>query len=838
MTIQQQQASDRPSVFGVDPSAVVQLEDEDESEIAVRTSGDVTSTGTAPAVAPSAPAQSEPEPEWELQLPDFIASEPVITLATAVSGTTGSTGRDTHVELSMETISDTVPLDDFIRDCLAAKGGHKQAAAALSNQQQQQRLSIVKKQTLPLWGLRFGYLVHELLPALGGRDALHGKTTGEVKDMIVQITNFNRKDDGKESSSSGEAAVAVGSSQAASSSVDAIKDQPSISLCEYMLHHHNRSDAVSLRADWYIIHPHSYVFLDVVESIEDFLLREHASQQEMRAQQQADRPVSPSSASNASNASSASSSASSNGSASQYSEQDYAKINDVVIWMDIFSLPQVQPSDGADNTNTESNASTITNTRQRSGSGSSDVSRGSFGNSIAGLGSGERTVEWFQHILVDTIQSIGNVLLVCLPTIQSLHKHVFTRAWCVYEMYACLHTHHNAAFGTHPNKHAPCRFELTSSAFDIHEFEHTLTHRGSKEFFDFIGHKRDTTNTTNTTNTNNKQTSSENPVETLERSKATLQTDTHNIHNALLLSILSSQTANTAASSSSSSAGSKAAQQQPHDQEVHVYKHLNAMLRTMLEQWLLALINRHLNPTTITRRRSISNTTNSVSASVSANADRLSAQSQAQAQALMQAASTVTATASDLLYKQSFWQFALADAYKQMNKAEVGLPVALLALESRVQTLGMDHVDTHALILFVGELYEQTAVTQPDNLSLAEQHYARCLQLTESKFGIESPACLLVCRRLYSLYKTAYPRTPQTLALCVRITGLCERIHGPEHAQTMDAWNDLALLYADTGRLLESESLLLRCVSVCERVHGPDHANTLTSLNHLARVSV
>jgi hypothetical protein len=269
-----------------------------------------------------------------------------------------------------------------------------------------------------------------------------------------------------------------------------------------------------------------------------------------------------------------------------------------------------------------------------------------------------------------------------------------------------------------------------------------------------------------------------------------------------------------------------------------VYKHLNAMLRTMLEQWLLALINRHLNPTTITRRRSISNTTNSVSASVSANADRLSAQSQAQAQALMQAASTVTATASDLLYKQSFWQFALADAYKQMNKAEVGLPVALLALESRVQTLGMDHVDTHALILFVGELYEQTAVTQPDNLSLAEQHYARCLQLTESKFGIESPACLLVCRRLYSLYKTAYPRTPQTLALCVRITGLCERIHGPEHAQTMDAWNDLALLYADTGRLLESESLLLRCVSVCERVHGPDHANTLTSLNHLARVSV
>jgi hypothetical protein len=220
-----------------------------------------------------------------------------------------------------------------------------------------------------------------------------------------------------------------------------------------------------------------------------------------------------------------------------------------------------------------------------------------------------------------------------------------------------------------------------------------------------------------------------------------------------------------------------------------VYQQVYGMLRDMLERWLLAFINKKL--------------------------------SQLQQSHLL-----------------SYWQFALADAYKCLGKAEVAIPVAVQALDSRAKTHGYNHVGTRPLLLFIGELYEQTGAKQSDDFKLAEQYYIRCLQITESQFGLVSPESLHICRKICNLFKLqpAMRGSPQRLAMCVQITNLCERVCGSEHPDTVEAWIEQAAFYTDTGRAQEAEVLLLRAGRVCERVHGTDHAVTLLATSRLADV--
>jgi hypothetical protein len=632
----------------------------------------------------------EPFSEVDLPSSDMDSSEPTITLATAVSPLyNGRSEIDVQCGLYSDRACDTVPAEDFfITEYLGNR-------ATKSSHNSQQPIPTAKE-TLPLCGLRFGYLVHFLVPALGGRDELRGKSTAEVKPMIARIANSKPT-------------ACLDQTEALYTPME---DAASVSMCDFLVRDRNHPNAVKLEADWYIIHPHSYLFLDVLDSIEDFLLREHVRQANHQTAQ--DLPHDNNCPNNSKRT-------------RTYTDEDYSRINEVAIWMDIFCLPQ-----------------------QLSGSSQSLPVDNGVGSTANTDYTNDRTVEWFQYKLTETIRSIGNVLLVCLPTITSLRTRVLSRAWCVMEMFACLQA--NPKCGQHPNKQSSCRFELTSVPADVDEFEQTLTHSGCKSFLEVIGHE---------------------DASIIEQASATCVSDTHNIHNTLLLSILSS-------SPSSSSTNYK---------EVAVYQQVYGMLRDMLERWLLAFINKKL--------------------------------SQLQQSHLL-----------------SYWQFALADAYKCLGKAEVAIPVAVQALDSRAKTHGYNHVGTRPLLLFIGELYEQTGAKQSDDFKLAEQYYIRCLQITESQFGLVSPESLHICRKICNLFKLqpAMRGSPQRLAMCVQITNLCERVCGSEHPDTVEAWIEQAAFYTDTGRAQEAEVLLLRAGRVCERVHGTDHAVTLLATSRLADV--
>ena len=67
-----------------------------------------------------------------------------------------------------------------------------------------------------------------------------------------------------------------------------------------------------------------------------------------------------------------------------------------------------------------------------------------------------------------------------------------------------------------------------------------------------------------------------------------------------------------------------------------------------------------------------------------------------------------------------------------------------------------------------------------------------------------------------------------------RVLAASERVHGPEHPDTLGSLNNLALVLHDKGDLTVAEPLLRRVLDARERVLGPKHHDTLTSLYNLA----
>ncbi|CUS15401.1 unnamed protein product, partial [Tuber aestivum] len=60
------------------------------------------------------------------------------------------------------------------------------------------------------------------------------------------------------------------------------------------------------------------------------------------------------------------------------------------------------------------------------------------------------------------------------------------------------------------------------------------------------------------------------------------------------------------------------------------------------------------------------------------------------------------------------------------------------------------------------------------------------------------------------------------------------KVLGPDHPDTLESLNNLALVLRNQGKYGESEGMHRRAIEGFEKVLGPDHPNTLKSLNNLA----
>ncbi|MCS5691713.1 tetratricopeptide repeat protein, partial [Cyanobium sp. FGCU-6] len=115
----------------------------------------------------------------------------------------------------------------------------------------------------------------------------------------------------------------------------------------------------------------------------------------------------------------------------------------------------------------------------------------------------------------------------------------------------------------------------------------------------------------------------------------------------------------------------------------------------------------------------------------------------------------------------------------------------------------------------------------------AEPLYRRALAISEKTQGPDHPETANILNNLALLYDNqgAYAKAE---VLYRRALAIREEALGPDHPATATSLNNLAALYDNQGAFAKAEPLYLRALAINERALGPDHPATATSLNNLA----
>ena len=72
------------------------------------------------------------------------------------------------------------------------------------------------------------------------------------------------------------------------------------------------------------------------------------------------------------------------------------------------------------------------------------------------------------------------------------------------------------------------------------------------------------------------------------------------------------------------------------------------------------------------------------------------------------------------------------------------------------------------------------------------------------------------------------------LSYLTRALAIREHVLGPNHPNTANSLNNLAVLYDNQGKYKEAEPLYQRALAISERVLGPNHPDTVLYRNNYA----
>ena len=115
----------------------------------------------------------------------------------------------------------------------------------------------------------------------------------------------------------------------------------------------------------------------------------------------------------------------------------------------------------------------------------------------------------------------------------------------------------------------------------------------------------------------------------------------------------------------------------------------------------------------------------------------------------------------------------------------------------------------------------------------AEEHFEQALKLRRDALGEEHADTLEAMNNLASLYENQ-GRYSAAEPLATETLGRCRRTLGEEHRITLAAMTNLAVLYNRLGRYDEAHALFERLPELCRRVLGEFDRETLVSINNLA----
>ena len=130
-----------------------------------------------------------------------------------------------------------------------------------------------------------------------------------------------------------------------------------------------------------------------------------------------------------------------------------------------------------------------------------------------------------------------------------------------------------------------------------------------------------------------------------------------------------------------------------------------------------------------------------------------------------------------------------------------------------------------------GRWHEDRAVTRDlvEQIMALDESAARCPPGSDLDGD-------MIRLRFWALFFLNYlgDSAAQAIVIGERLVADQERVLGPDHPDTLNSRNSLAIAYRDAGRTGEEISLHEQNLAARERVLGPDHPNTLTSRNNLA----
>ncbi|KAJ3094704.1 hypothetical protein HDU97_007701 [Phlyctochytrium planicorne] len=177
-------------------------------------------------------------------------------------------------------------------------------------------------------------------------------------------------------------------------------------------------------------------------------------------------------------------------------------------------------------------------------------------------------------------------------------------------------------------------------------------------------------------------------------------------------------------------------------------------------------------------------------------------------------------------------QSILGTVYEKQGMFEETRPLYENVLAVERQVHGDGHIDTLKAMNNLANLYSQMELHAE-----AEELFVECLTGRRTALGLDHVDTLITANHLAALYQRMGKHS-QAEPLHLECHANKVKLLGEEHQDVWFSMNNLSMLYQDMGRMEEAEKLLRESLELAKRVFGEHHRNTIRSLNNLSAYHV
>ncbi|KAJ1561323.1 Kinesin light chain 3 [Nowakowskiella sp. JEL0078] len=420
----------------------------------------------------------------------------------------------------------------------------------------------------------------------------------------------------------------------------------------------------------------------------------------------------------------------------------------------------------------------------------------------------EKPFEWWRDTFTNAVGEMGNMLMVMVPW---NNPEPIRRAWCVFELYACVHTKSNF------NVVMPSE-QRKNFLSDIRE--------NARSFFDMLG-RVDSKN-----------------------SKSYYENDKKRIHDAIERTIGFNQMDHMMLDTFKKWMISVLRDQVSLSRNQNLLEetqHWNHSLGKMLsDQGYLKEAETHFFEVWESARQVLGENheyTLTAQHSLAQQYDALGKKDEALIQ--YEDCASRSCFVNDENEHSIIARGSLATFYSSLGRYDEAEPILDYCLQKARETLGRDHHLTLSLFSNLASLCKSTGnynrveslvsfFEDTESISI-ENIYMKNLKNMEDNFGRNHPDTLSAINNLASFYKFQgkYQKAHELFVECLEKR---KRAIGEFHPLTLKTYINVASLLGLSGNFKEAEALHLQCLNNCEYYLGRNHPDTINVINSISQL--